>query len=271
MPVDSNGEPYEMLLNPMVVQSRVAPNQLKELRLGKIAKKLGKPYILPAEPPQEGWKAFVENELAKHGISGEETIRDPETGKLIESQGDGYMYFSPFHHLAEKKISARSTGGYTQDRQPSKGGPTGAKRVGGLDVRALLSHGATEVLKDSHTIRGNRNEDYWTALKLGRPLPTPEVPFTYKKFINLMKAGGVGILEKDQTQKLYSLTDDDITRLSSGEITSGETVDSKTLKPKKGGLFDESLTGGLTGGRWGHITLSQPVPNPIIMQTISAR
>jgi len=268
MPVDSKGEPYEMLLNPMVIQSRVAPNQVKELRLGKIAKLTGKPYIIPAEPPEGGWDAFVAAELEKHGISGEETIKDPETGKLIENQGDGYMYFSPFHHLAEKKISARSTGGYTQDRQPAKGGPTGAKRVGGLDVKALLSHGATEVLKDSHTIRGNKNEDYWTALKLGRPLPPPEVPFAYNKFINLMKAGGVGILEKDQTQKLYSLTDDDVLKLSSGEITSGDTVNSKTLKPKSGGLFDESLTGGLTGGRWGHITLSQPIPNPIMEDPI---
>lgn len=268
MPVDSNGEPYEMLLNPMVVQSRVAPNQLNDLRLGKLAKKLGEPMVIPSERPEGGWTKFVNDKLAEHGMSGEETIKDPKTGKLLDAQGDGYMYFSPFHHLAEKKLSARETGGYTQDRQPARGGTTGAKRIGGLDVKALLAHGATEVLKDAMVTRGNRNEDYWTALKLGRPLPSPEVPFVYKKFLNLMKAGGVGILEKDQTQKLYSLTDGDIDKMSNGEVTSAETVDAATLKPKTGGLFDESLTGGLTGNRWGHITLAQPVPNPIMEDPI---
>lgn len=268
MPVDSKGEPYDILLNPMVVQSRVAPNQLNDLRLGKVAKATGEPIVIPGERPPEGWTQFTKNMLEKHGISGEETIKDPITGKLLESQGDGYMYFSPFHHLAEKKLSARDTGGYTQDRQPAKGGETGAKRVGGLDVKALLSHGATEVIKDAMVVRGNRNSDFWTALKLGRPLPKPEVPFVYNKFLNLMKAGGVGILEKDQTQKLYSLTDEDINKMSNGEIKSGETVDAATLKTKPGGLFDESLTGGLVGNRWGHITLAQPVPNPIMEDPI---
>ena len=39
MPFDVNtGERYEMLLNPMVVLSRVAPNQLLEMQLSKIGR-----------------------------------------------------------------------------------------------------------------------------------------------------------------------------------------------------------------------------------------
>ena len=68
------------------------------------------------------------------------------------------MYVQALHHIAEKKFSARGIeGSYSQDQQPAKGGVTGAKKVSGFDDLALLSHGATEILKDSMTIRGTKN------------------------------------------------------------------------------------------------------------------
>ena len=105
MPKDNEtGEPYEMLLNPMGVLSRVAPNQLVEMQLAKIAKKTGKPYILPDSPPEEGWAEFAQNELKKNGLTPTKAVYDPTTGSLIPPVGDGYMYVSAFHHLAEKKL-----------------------------------------------------------------------------------------------------------------------------------------------------------------------
>ena len=145
--------------------------------------------------------------------------------------------------------SGRETGSYTGDDQPASGGGETAqsKRLGSLDVNALLGHGATEVLKDAMVLRGNKNEDYWNSLKMGRPLPKPGVPFIYEKFINLLKAGGANVVKKGDMQVLTSLTDKDIDKLSSGEITGSETVDAATLTAKPGGLFDESVTGGTTG------------------------
>ena len=105
MPKDNEtGEPYEMLLNPMVVLSRVAPNQLVEMQLAKVAKKTGKPYILPDTPPEEGWAEFAQNELKKNGLTPTKALYDPTTGSLVPPVGDGYMYVSAFHHLAEKKL-----------------------------------------------------------------------------------------------------------------------------------------------------------------------
>ena len=105
MPKDpKTGEPYEMLLNPMVVLSRVAPNQIVEMQLAKIAKKTGKPYVLPSEPPPEGWAEFARKELEKHGLSETNDVYDPTSGKTIKSLGDGHMYISAFHHLSEKKL-----------------------------------------------------------------------------------------------------------------------------------------------------------------------
>lgn len=105
MPKDNEtGEPYDMLLNPMVVLSRVAPNQLVEIQLAKVAKKTGKPYILPDTPPEEGWTEFARQELEKNGLKPTKDVYDPITGRLIPGVGDGYMYISAFHHLAEKKL-----------------------------------------------------------------------------------------------------------------------------------------------------------------------
>jgi len=98
------GDPYHMIFNPMAVLSRVAANQVMDAKLGKIAKLTGKTYKIPAEAPKEGWKQFVQNELDNNNISDTEDIYDPQSGKTIANQGDGYMYMSAFHHLAEKKL-----------------------------------------------------------------------------------------------------------------------------------------------------------------------
>jgi DNA-directed RNA polymerase subunit beta' len=42
----------------------------------------------------------------------------------------------------------------------------------------------------------------------------------------------------------------------------------KNLKPEKGGLFDEQLTGGLMGKKWSHIDLPHEVPNPVFEKAI---
>lgn len=105
MPRDTaDNQPYEVLFNPMSILSRVAPNHLVELALAKIAKKTGKPYILPDEPPEEGWAEFAKKELEKHGVKESSDVYDPITGKTIKNVGEGIMYIAPFHHLSEKKL-----------------------------------------------------------------------------------------------------------------------------------------------------------------------
>lgn len=271
MPVDPrSGEAYEMLLNPMVVLSRAAPNQLLELQLAKIAKLTGKPYILPAEAPEEGWAEFVKAELKKNGLSDRNDIYDPVSGKTIPAVAEGYMYTNAFHHLAEKKLSGRDTGGYTGDMQPGRGGKRGAKKLSGFDINGLLAHGATEVLRDGMLIRGNKNEDYWNALRSGRDLPEPQVPFVYNKFMALLKAGGMNTRKQGSIVSLMPLTGKDIDSISSGEIRSTEQVDAKTMRSIPGGLYDDGVTGGVNGNRWSHIRLDEPMPHPLMENPIRA-
>jgi len=194
----------------------------------------------------------------------------PYTGKV-------YGFCVPPHHLIRTRRngksqwtgnSGRDVGGYTSEGQPSRGGKRGGKKMSGFDVSALLAHGATEVLKDSHLVRGTRNEDYWNALRLGRPLPEPGVPFIYDKFVNTLKAGGINVVKKGDIVSIMPLTDADTEQLSSGEVQNSEQVESKNLEPLKGGLFDPTLTGGLNGDKFTHVTLAEPMPNPVMEEAI---
>ena len=272
MPRDAaTNHPYDMLLNPMGILSRVAPGQLIELQLGKIAERTGKPMRLPQLPPEEGWNEWARKQLAANKIPEKEDVFDPELGRNIKPVATGNMYVLAFHHLAEKKSSGRgsSGGSYDLNEMPARGGEESqmAKRMSGMDMNALLSHGATEVARDSQIIRGARNEDYWKALKLGRPLPEPKVPFIYNKFLALLKAGGINVRDQGDVLKLMPMMDDDIKQLSHGEIHSSAMVDDN-LEAIPGGLFDPGKAGGTIGNNWTHVTLAEPLPNPVFEEPI---
>ena len=271
MPRDAaTNQPYDMLVNPMGFLSRVAPGQIMEMALGKLAKKTGRQVRIPQLPPQEGWYNWVRSQMDANGIPDSADMFDPATGKTIKGIGDGYMFVSAFHHLAEKKESMRGAGdaSYTQDDQPAKGGVSGAKRSSGLDSWALLSHGATDVLKDVQLIRGTRNDNYWNSLKLGLPLPEPEEPFIYKKFLNTLRAGGINVVEKGNITQILPQTDKDVEKMAGHRVLSSADMVDPDFEPVKGGLFDLGKTGGMAGNQWSMIELPEPVPNPIMEEPV---
>ena len=270
MPRDATtNEPYDMLMNPMGFLSRVAPAQIMLMNLAKIAKKTGQQIRLPQTPPPEGWLEWTERKMAENGIKPTADVFDPQTGRTIRNVGDGYAYIKAFHHLAEKKYSARGVdGAYTQDEQPAKGGEEGAKRISGFDNLALLSHGATEVIKDSMTTRGQLNDEYWRRYRLGLPVEEPGVPFIYKKFINTLKAGGVNVVEKGDVTSIMPQTDADIDELAQGRVLETSQMVDSDFQPVKGGMFDLGKTGGMGGNRWSMIMLPEAVPNPMMEEPV---
>ena len=271
MPRDAvTNEPYDILMNPMGIPSRVAPGQLIETALGKLAKATGRQVRLPQDPPPEGWAKWASDQLAAAGVSPTADVFDPETGKTLHGIGDGYVYFHAMHHLADKKISAKGGfGGYTADLQPAKGGYGGAKRVSGLDTYAILAHGATEVMKDVQTVRGTKNEDWWKAVRSGGPLPAPQVPFVYQKAMNLLRAGGINVVEGQRATDILPMTDADTDKLAGGRIIQNSRMLDDDLKELKGGLFDPYLTGGNANrSRWAAIALPEPIPNPVMEEPV---
>jgi DNA-directed RNA polymerase subunit beta len=271
MPRDSSGRPFEVLLNPLGVITRTNPSQMIETALGKIAEKTGKRYAVKDFDTINDLTEYAINELKKHNLSDLEDIEDPETGKKIKGIFTGSRYFLKLHHTSESKGQGRGTGsGYTAEETPAKGGEEGSKRVSLMDVNALLSHGAHEVIRDAAAIRGQKNEDYWAAFMSGKSLPIPRVPLTYRKFMAQLQAAGINPVRNGSKTQLMAMTDKDVDTLSGNrEIKRSDTVDwDKGLEPAGDGLFDVKLTGGHGGTNWSHVKLHEPMPNPVMEDPI---
>lgn len=271
MPHDEDGRPFEMTMTSLGTLSRINPGQhTAETVLGKIAERTGKPYKVEDFSKVDDLRQFSLDELRKHGMKDKETIIDPMTGRRIPNVLTGSQYLLKLHQQAEHKASGRSTGAYTADGVPAKGGPEGSKRLSMLDSNALLSHGATEILRDAHLVRGQKNDDYWQAFMSGHRPPEPKVPFVYEKFHAHLRAAGINPVRNGTQTHVMAMdrkTLDDM--VGDRELNNADTVDWKEgLKPKKGGLFDPSLTGGHNGNRWSAIRLHEPMPSPAFEEPI---
>lgn len=145
-----------------------------------------------------------------------------------------------------------------------------SKRLALLDVNALLSHGATETLRDAGAVRGQKNEDLWMQFMSGNTPGKPRVPMVYEKFVNQLKSAGINVVRDGYQTRVMALTRKDVDTLAGDrEIKSGETVRfDNDMRPIKGGLFDEHLTGGHAGKKWAFIRLPEPMPNPVMEEPI---
>lgn len=270
IPTDSEGRPYEVMLNPLGIISRTNPMQIVEAALGKVASKTGRPYKLKDFADIEDATEYAINELRRYGIKDLEDAVDQRSGRKIKDVLSGNRWFMKLHHTSESKAQGRGLGAYTAEGTPAKGGETGAKRVGMLELNALISHGAMHVANDVSTVRGQAAPEYWAQYMSGYKPPTPKVPAVYEKFVHQLKGAGINVVRDGTRTHIMALRDSDIDQLAGDrEIQNAETVDWRAgLSPKKGGLFDESLTGGHNGKRWSFIRLAEPMPNPVMEEPI---
>ena len=149
MPLGEDGKPLDLLFSPLGLVSRTNASMIHEALLGKIARKTGKPYVIPAFYKGDLYD-LVESQLKQHHISDTEDLTDPYTGKKIPKVLTGVSYIYKLKHQAESKLSARGTDSYTAEGQPGGGGFTGSKRYGTLESSALVGHncltGSTRVV-----------------------------------------------------------------------------------------------------------------------------
>ena len=145
-----------------------------------------------------------------------------------------------------------------------------SKKLALMDVNALLSHNALDVLRDAKLIRGQKNQEYWSNFMSGFRPATPPIPIVYRKFIDQLRASGVNVQRKGSQLHIMALTDRDVSKLTENrELKNVETVDWKRgIEPVKGGLFDVTATGGHGGNKWSHISLFEPMPNPVMEEPI---
>jgi hypothetical protein len=266
MPTDSQGRPFEVLLNPLGIVTRTNPAQKFELMLGKIAEMTGKPIAVPDFEDIEDMTEWTEQQLKKHNLKGEENVLDVTRGRYVDNVATGNRFYMKLHHTAESKGQGRGSGGYSLEDAPAKGGASGSKRVSMLDVNALLSHGATETIRDASLIRGQKNEEYWTQFMQGHTPTEPKVPLVYEKFVNSLKAAGINVVSKGQETNVMAMTNNDVKQMAGDRvIRTGDTVRfDKNMDPIPGGLFDPKLTGGHNGRQWSKIELPEPMLNPVM-------
>jgi DNA-directed RNA polymerase beta subunit len=262
-------EPYDILLNPQGLISRGNAAQKAELWLGKIAGARGKPYHV-TDFAHDDLMGFVNQEFAAHGLTGEEEVEDPLTGRKT-TVATGLRHVLKLSHTSESKAQGRGLGEYNADGQPSKADPeASSKRFALMHVHAALGHGAYEVLRDVKLVRGQKNQEYWTAFMGGQKPPTPGEPFAYTKTLELMRAGGVHSRRVGSKTHLMALADRDVDELAGGrELVNANTVKwDGSMEPEKGGLFDPALTGGHGGKKYAQITLAEPMPNPAFEEPV---
>lgn len=267
MPKDKSGAAMDILLNPATVPSRMNPAQIMETALGKIAKKRGRPIITESFTDKNHAK-MVSDMLKQNGFKedGTEELYDPDTGDKIGDIMAGYQYTLKLAKQAKTGFSARGAGmgeSYDTHEAPRAGSHGKAKAMDMLSLYAMLAHGATTNLREMATDKATENNEFWRLLKNGQPLPAPTPTFAYKKFLSYLKGSGVNVKRKGSQLDMVPMTDDAILQMSGGEIRKPRFLRAKDLKPTSGGFMDPLVTGGLTGSKWAHVELAEPVLNPL--------
>ena len=277
MPQTEDGQPVEVIANALGIISRTNPGALAEALLGKVARVRGEPYAIKGFD-NEDVAEFALQEALKYGV----IRQDPETGQLIDTETlvdprdgskipevfTGESYMLKLHHMAESKMGARDSGGYTVEGLPARGGKEGSKRVAVLDSHSLLAAGAVDFLKDAKLIRGQRNDEYWRAVRAGETPLAPDRSFANEHFENLLRGAGVNLRKEGTRTQLAPMLDDDVDALADHEIENPGTFNFETMEPVKGGLFDIGKTGGAGGNRFSKITLPAPIPHPLFIDPI---
>jgi DNA-directed RNA polymerase subunit beta len=268
MPRTEDNQPLDILFNPLGLPSRVNASTFYELLLGKVAKKTGKPYTLPAFPPKgSSWLDIVKREMAKHQVQGKERVFDPEENRFLDNPVTvGWGHVLKLHHQAGKKMVVRGQRAYTADMQPMKGSGQGAQRLSSLEMNVLHSSGARGVQREALLLRGEKRDEYWKQLRANRTPAQLDKPFVWHKFRALLEGSGINTKDLgDGRIRLTPMTDKEIDAREPLEIENDGIVDLKDYTPKPGGLFDPRL---VREGKWGFVRLREPVINPAYEDTV---
>ena len=194
MPFMENGQPLQVMLNPLGVPSRMNVGQVLEVHLGLAAK--SKDWYI-ATPVFDGAneKDIIQLlEETGYDGSGKLRLRDGRTGEYFDNPVTvGYMYMLKLHHLVDDKIHARSTGSYSLVTQQPLGGKAqfGGQRFGEMEVWALEAYGAAYTLQEILTVKSDdivgRVKTYEAIVK-GENIPEPGIPESFKVLVKEMQS-----------------------------------------------------------------------------------
>jgi DNA-directed RNA polymerase beta subunit len=264
---DEKGRPVDVLYTSAGIISRVNPSQVVEAALGKVAEHTGKPVIIKNFGELDNVK-FAKDLLQKHGLKDKETVFDPVTGKHVPDIFVGNAYTFKLFKTTDSNWSAHGVKNYDLNQQPARGGDEGSKAIGKMEFDGLVAHNARNILREAASIKSNRNDEFWRSVQLGLPTPPPKTSFAYDKFLNMLHGAGIKVDKQGSKLALGPLTDNDIEKMSSGAVTKPVFIRSKDLMPEDHGFFDHVTTGGVSGTRFAHFDLHEPIVNPVFEEPV---
>ena len=213
MPFMANGQPVDVVLNPLGVPSRMNIGQVLEVHLGLIAKTLGWKV---ATPDFNGCKEsdiatmLKENNLPEDG---KVQLFDGRTGEAFENKVTvGVMYMIKLEHMSETKIHARSIGSYALVTRQPLGGKAmfGGQRFGEMEVWALEAYGASHLLQEMITVKSDdvqgRTKTYESIVK-GEPIAEPGIPESFKVAVKEFQSIGLDVKILTEDNKELSINE----------------------------------------------------------------
>ncbi|MCI5797598.1 MAG: DNA-directed RNA polymerase subunit beta [Firmicutes bacterium] len=223
MPYMANGQPLDLVLNPLGIPSRMNVGQVLEVHLGLVAQSLGWKIATPvfdgatAEDIQE---LLVANNFP---ADGKIQLYDGRTGEPFDNPTTvGYKYMLKLDHMVDSKMHARSIGPYSLVTQQPLGGKAmfGGQRFGEMEVWALEAYGASNVLQEILTVKSDdvvgRVKTYEAIVK-GQPIAEPGIPESFKVLVKELQSLGLDIrilTENNQEISIGEITQDDISPLT---------------------------------------------------------
>ena len=194
MPFTAEGQPVDIILNPLGIVSRMNLGQVLETHLGMAAKKLNYKVMSPALDGVH--EADIKRELEKAGLpqDGKITLLDGKTGIPFEEPVTvGVIYIMKLHHLVDDKMHARSTGPYSLITQQPLGGKAqfGGQRFGEMEVWALEGYGSAHTLQEMLTIKSDdvigRSKTYEAIVK-GEQIRKPNIPESFRVLVKELQS-----------------------------------------------------------------------------------
>lgn len=210
MPFTEDGQPIDLIFNPLGVPARMNIGQLFEAHLGAAANKLG---IKVASPVLDGVSREKIVELltdANLPTDGKQQLYDGRTGAPFEQRTTvGHMYIYKLSHMVNDKIHVRSTGPYAMvTQQPLVGkSHNGGQRFGEMEVWALESYGAAHTLQEMLTLKSDdmsgRAKAYESIVKQV-DIVSPKVPESFNILVKELQGLGLKIDLIDQENQLIN-------------------------------------------------------------------
>jgi DNA-directed RNA polymerase subunit beta len=222
MPFTADGQPVDIVLNPLWVISRMNIGQSFENQLGLVAKSLGTSFAVPlfsgfAADDIERYllgalSDYDVDQLKQAGLTQDQIdyivtkLKDaklPKDGKMDMYDGRTgekfpqkvtvwYMYLLKLIHMVEDKMHARGVGPYSLITQQPLGGKarSGGQKFGEMEVWALEAYGAVHTLQEMLTIKSDdlqgRNKSYEAIIKWQK-VRISGTPESYNLLVNLLK------------------------------------------------------------------------------------